>query len=492
VKRVFLLWIYILLFIANVSAYAQDNASEGTRYFYDGQWHDYHVPPTYLQVNGEQLELEVPPLIFRDNAVVPARAVFEKMGAAVTWDGKKAQVGIHMKNMEIVLTINDTTAVVNGKKYTMNIPPKIVNSTTMIPVRFVAEKLGMKVGWIENKRLITIDYENTESEKQDISINQIEFSLKDAEMVITIAADREIEHYSYFELNDHPRLVLDINHAVLNTTSSNISLLDQNIYQIRAAQHQINPSITRVVVDLKQWTEYRVEQSENKERIFVYFTLKKENINNIVTEPGNNLLNVTLNPLAKDKLVVIDPGHGGAESGALGRNDNGEIEVQEKDLNLDIALKTAKLLEQAGVKYYMTRTDDSTVGLYDRPAIANQLNAALFVSIHNNAFTDTSVNGTEVLHYPGKDNPEYGISGTRLAELVLEELLRNLGTTNRGLRDGSKMVVINKAKMPSIIAEIAFVTNPKDRANLMNDSFRQKAAEAIATAIIRALNESVQ
>ena len=107
----------------------------------------------------------------------------------------------------------------------------------------------------------------------------------------------------------------------------------------------------------------------------------------------------TLHEKAKEKLVVIDPGHGGDEVGSEAKQDGRTI-AQEKDINLAISLKLNALLKQAGVKTYMTREDDSTVGLFDRPEIANNLNADLFVSVHSNSFTSPDAYGTETLYYP--------------------------------------------------------------------------------------------
>jgi len=492
-KRVIFSLCCLLFFIINIPVSAQNIGNQPKKYFYDGAWHEYDVPDTYIQVNGEKIETDVPPLIFQNRSVVPARTVFEKLGANVTWDAARSQVGINMRNINIILNIDDPIAIVNGRKYTMEIPPKIINSRTMIPVRFVAETLGMKVEWIEKERIITID-NVVNQELRDISIFEIKYIAEDTELRVIISADSEIEEYQSMELDNSPRLVLDISNAVLNAKQDSLLLPDSNIYRVRAAQHKLNPNVTRVVVDMKKWAKYRISKSKNGNQIFIDFECKTKSVSDDVYSGTDIItgLSVSLNPAAKDKLVVIDPGHGGTDPGALGKNESGLIELYEKDANLDISLKVAKLLESAGVKYFMTRTDDSTVGLYDRPVLANERNAALFVSIHNNAMENSSVNGTMVLCYPGEANPQYNISSTRLAELILEELVGKINTKDLGIRDGSKMVVINKTNMPAVIVEVAFVTNPDDRRNLMDDAFRQKTAEAIATAIIKALNESVQ
>ncbi len=174
-----------------------------------------------------------------------------------------------------------------------------------------------------------------------------------------------------------------------------------------------------------------------------------------------------------DRLVVIDPGHGGSDPGA----NYGDL--LEKDLNLKIALKVNEILKDKGVKTYMTRDDDTFIPLHTRADLANNLNASLFLSIHNNAF-NSSEYGTETLYYPGD-------TGSGFARIVQDTLVNALGTNDRGIIQRPNLVVLNSTKMPAVIAEIAFLTNPDDRAKLTDDSFLQKAAEALADAVVKAL-----
>lgn len=181
----------------------------------------------------------------------------------------------------------------------------------------------------------------------------------------------------------------------------------------------------------------------------------------------------------KDKLVVIDPGHGGAETGASYGGS------KEKDLNLDIAVRLNKLLEAKGINTYLLRDDDSFIGVIERAYIANKINATLFLSIHNNAGFSTA-NGTEVLCYGG---PTSGFSGHRFAQLLQNKLVSKLGTYNRGVNLRPGLGVLRTTSMPSALAEIAFLSNESDLNKLKSASFRQKAAEAMCEAILQALNE---
>lgn len=175
--------------------------------------------------------------------------------------------------------------------------------------------------------------------------------------------------------------------------------------------------------------------------------------------------------------VVVDAGHGGRDSGAKA---NGLVE---KSLNLDIALRVEKILKDKGVGVYMTRRTDTYPDLYSRANMANSINAHLFLSIHNNA-GHSSYSGTMSLYCP---TSRKGFTGRDFAKLVQEELVKKLGSRNIGLSARPELVVLRKTRMPAVIAEIGFLTNHADAKKLAAASYRQDAAEALANAVLRAL-----
>lgn len=179
--------------------------------------------------------------------------------------------------------------------------------------------------------------------------------------------------------------------------------------------------------------------------------------------------------------VVLDPGHGGSETGAL------SMGIQEKDLNLDIAKKLYSLLKAQGVKVYLTRDDDSYVGLYDRSDYANSINADLFVSIHNNATDSSGVNGTMTLYYPGTAKTKNNLTGKQIASIVQDELTSTLGTKDLGIISRPHLAVLRTTNMPAILAEVGFMTNIYELRKLMSDDYRQKAAQALDDAIMKVI-----
>ncbi|MFC5711385.1 N-acetylmuramoyl-L-alanine amidase [Thalassorhabdus alkalitolerans] len=181
---------------------------------------------------------------------------------------------------------------------------------------------------------------------------------------------------------------------------------------------------------------------------------------------------VTLNnaPSAvQGKTIAIDPGHGGSDPGAEA------FGLQEKEIALDVGLRVEEKLRNAGAEVVMTRTADTYVGLSERAQIANQADADSFVSIHANAF-DGSAEGSETYHHPVSNE------GKELAESIQEELIRELGTTDRGVHD-AHFAVLNETAMPATLVEIAFVDNASDAEQLKTNEFREKAANAIVQGI---------
>lgn len=198
----------------------------------------------------------------------------------------------------------------------------------------------------------------------------------------------------------------------------------------------------------------------------------------------NDKLNRTeiniLRPAKKgEQLVFIDAGHGGVDPGTVKKN------VNEKDLNLDIALRLEKLLKAKKIKTYVVRQDDTYVGLYDRPWLANALNATLLMSIHNNSSESASAKGTETLY---ANNVKGSLTSSKFADILQSSLVSGLKSNNRKTVERPNLVVLKYAKMPACISEIGFLTNTTDRNNLSSATYRQKTAQALCNAIVKSLN----
>ncbi|MEA5598222.1 N-acetylmuramoyl-L-alanine amidase [Rivularia sp. UHCC 0363] len=173
-------------------------------------------------------------------------------------------------------------------------------------------------------------------------------------------------------------------------------------------------------------------------------------------------------------LVMIDPGHGGKDPGAIGIGG-----LQEKDIILPIGQKVAEILRKNGVSAVLTRNSDFFVSLQGRVDMSDKANADLFVSIHANSLglSRPDVSGLEVYYYN---------TGKQLADTVRRSIIQNVTIKDRGIRQ-ARFYVLRKSSMPSILVETGYVTGREDAANLKQAAYRNKMAEGIADGILKYL-----
>lgn len=181
------------------------------------------------------------------------------------------------------------------------------------------------------------------------------------------------------------------------------------------------------------------------------------------------------------RIVVLDPGHGGSDWGAIGPTG-----VSEKSVSLAVSLKAQRLLTGAGYRVVMTRTTDVDVaapGVPDAAELQARVNKAppnadLFISVHCNAFSNSNANGMETYHAPT------AVQGSRLARLLNEELARLGGLNNRGVK-AARFYVMTHSQCPASLIELGFITNPREEKLLASGDYQQKLAQAITNAVNR-------
>ncbi len=174
----------------------------------------------------------------------------------------------------------------------------------------------------------------------------------------------------------------------------------------------------------------------------------------------------------RDKVknkVVLDPGHGGSDYGAIREG------INEKDITLDVSQRVALILKSKGYKVEMTRVDDKYVSLEDRVEFSEKEAPEIFVSIHVNSAVATEPKGIETHYYH-----DYSI---QLANTIHRQMAKAIDTKDRGLFK-SKFYVINHTTVPAVLLEIGFLSNADERAELITDLRKQKTAKAIAEGII--------
>ncbi len=185
--------------------------------------------------------------------------------------------------------------------------------------------------------------------------------------------------------------------------------------------------------------------------------------------------------------VVCDAGHGYPDGGAVAADG-----TQEKDINLAITQKLCEVFESRGINVTLTRSEDN--GIYDESAntirekkvsdmhkrveIINNSNADLFLSIHMNSFTDTSAKGIHIFYGGGNDDTK------KMAEEIQQSIADVTGAQTHSVKEVSKSLYLMKnAKIPSILIECGFLSNPHEAELLQNEEYQAKIAWAIADAV---------
>ena len=183
-----------------------------------------------------------------------------------------------------------------------------------------------------------------------------------------------------------------------------------------------------------------------------------------------------------DKIVIIDPGHGGKFPGTSGSG------LVEKDINLIVGKKIIQLLEQDGrIKVYATRLADVHLAgnvaddLQRRSDMANWI-GDLFVSIHHNAFSEKS-NGTETYYHQKNNQPVGGITSQKAADILQKNMLNALQLYDRKVQ-ANDYAVLRNTKVPAVLVEVGFLSNPEEAAKLATDEYQAKAAQAIYQSIL--------
>jgi N-acetylmuramoyl-L-alanine amidase len=311
--------------------------------------------------------------------------------------------------------------------------------------------------------------------------------------------------FSKNRLSNPDRLYFDLkNTSIVTEIKTTLPVGDGILKTVRASQ--FNPDTVRVVLDIEEITDYNSFVLEDPARLVIDLYGKGKQID----RPATNI---------SKRRIVIDAGHGGHDPGAIGPN-----KLYEKDVVLDIALKVKKILKADPMyEVFLTREKDIFIPLEERTAIANRKDADLFVSIHANASPGIKARGVETYLLNWTDDEEAMKVAARenrislkkmkamnrqmdIVEVIKSDLMREnkrdeslklanyvqrsmISTleNNHNVHDlGVKQAlfyVLFGAKMPSVLAEVSFISNPDEEKLLSRDSYRMEIARAIADGV---------
>jgi N-acetylmuramoyl-L-alanine amidase len=176
-------------------------------------------------------------------------------------------------------------------------------------------------------------------------------------------------------------------------------------------------------------------------------------------------------PRKTKEVVVIDAGHGGRDPGT-----SSATGIEEKSINLRVAAKVARLLEQRGLTVVMTRWQDEYIEKEERAAIANRRKADLFVSIHSDSAPSSSAQGFTIYVARAASAKSYQ------AAHAINQAMEKTGMNNRGIREADYVVLV-KTDGAAVLVELGYLSNAQDTARLADDRFRDRLAQAIADGI---------
>lgn len=319
--------------------------------------------------------------------------------------------------------------------------------------------------------------------------------------------------FSKNRLSNPDRLYFDLkNAAIAKEIKTSLPVGDGILKTVRASQFNINT--VRVVFDIEEISDYKSFVIDNPSRLIIDLYGKSKKIE----RPDIKLTK---------RRIVIDAGHGGHDPGAIGPN-----KLYEKDIVLDIALKLGKILMNDPLnEVFLTRDKDVFIPLEERTAIANRKNADLFVSIHANASRNRQTRGIETYLLNWTDDEEAMRVAARenqislkkmkamnkqmdgvetilsslmrqnkrdesviLANYIQRSLVSDLDNNFKNVTDlGVKQAlfyVLFGAKMPSVLVEVSFISNPEEENRLSKDSYRTEIARAIAEGLNRYVNST--
>ena len=330
----------------------------------------------------------------------------------------------------------------------------------MVPVRFIMEAMDKNVSYDASTQTVVVNAASSSSTDATTSYKGLSYYHNSTLTAALVEFNSAVSSYKVQELSNPYRIVIDVQGATGYSDSQTFN--DGTVTQVRVGQ--MDGNVTRIVVESPNKLYYRVAKVKKDKMIGIRLSSSK-----IPDESG---------------VVMIDPGHGG-NSGASVKVDG--TTYREDDYTLAIAKRMYGFLINNGVPAYLTRDSNVALLLYDRPELANLFGAEVFISIHCNKFTTASASGTETMYYNKTTNSK--IDAKVYAQAMQDAMVKALGTTNRGLVDGSKLVVNNCSTMPSILVETAFLSNSSDLAKLQNPTTQGKLAGALADAVLGVLQK---
>lgn len=479
--------------VSSVTAYA---ANVSMNLFYNGKNHAYSAKEITIEIDGKEMTpKDMPAVAIDGRTMLPMRQIAQELGCEVTWNEAAQQVYVVNDDYTLVFEINKTTGYKNGKTFTMDVPPMIVNDRTMLPVRALATALDLDITWDDPTRTVSIvTEEKTTSNSNNttnnnttvtnyVTLNSVGVPASaTAGQTFTIQANGAIPSYKETVVADN-KIVLDFYGAKSGLASKITATNSSIVSAVRTAQHTADDGTiyTRVVLDLNAKKQYEVTQSSDKTK--VYITFDKVTVDNIsmkhndntdrdiIEIEGDGALGASVSTLSNPNRIVIDIPNAISELDST---------LNVKNLDFVTAGRTAMFTEttlrivfEVGdlVEYsYTTDSDSMTLQLY-RSTMDNMsydaskdvlyLEKEETIKTGSVKFNDNYLDGYVDVVLPGDYEDVYGYGTYQIGDDVIESIQVSTSGGKTTLRFNQNRISCYSIKDDGD-RYIIYVKNPQD------------------------------
>lgn len=465
----------------------------------------YAATDSRMILNGKELSLPADVEIENvdGNIMIPIRVVVENLGFKVNWSQKSQRVNIEQNGKVMQLVVNNQVATVDGKQENLNVAPLLRKNSVVVPIRFVSEQMGIKVKWNNVDKIVSLTTPVTEPVTVPVTepvpskgsgsnpstsvpvvgspdiLSQVE-GIQFSDNQLTISLNGSVQP-KVSTLKGTDRIMLDLPNTMFSDSFGDSQSLDAklmgklevsgypDVSGVRYWLLSSSPSTVRIVIDLNYAKKYTL-LNETTDSTLISIQLNSGDDTVPIPVP---VLPDPAVPNIDDgrNIVIIDPGHGGRDPGAIS-----VTKKKEKDFALAVALKVEQLLlQEPDIEVVMTRNEDTYPTLQERVAIANNLSADVFVSIHGNSNPSVTPSGSQTFYYQRTDSKA-------LANVMHKYLMKATGLKDRGVTSGN-LHVIRETKMPAVLLEVGFLSNSNDETLLFTEDFQNNVAQGIVDGI---------
>ena len=480
---------------------------------------------TLISNDMNKFKINFVPLVYEDKLYIPFNAISNAIGFSPIFDYEKGRIYFYPQITDIdikedAVVINSSREIKLQKAFYLNNPLRYVidiEDTVLNPnvfrqkilssheyiyqirvsqfselpaitrvvieinknqkVKNIAKILPNQIQFIFSDRLPELyakknhyDYK-IENDEEKIKIYQVTPSYSGSNIAVLVQAEKEPK-YSINKLDDG-RYFIDFYNSILTVSNNEIEINSEYLKSIKYSQYQLKPfPIVRVSFVPKENYNLIISKPEIDISKKLFSFVVKQKIKERFDD--NEIPDLPYN----GKTIVIDPGHGGNDSGAVNNN----LGIKEKDITLRISLLIKEKLEKMGYRVVLTRSDDQEVTgspidteeLQARVNVGYKNNAILFVSVHINASTYSFANGVMTFYNKDIDYP--------LASSIHNELVKANIFEDKGIRQAN-FYVMKYNRLPAVLLELGFITNYNDAIKLMSYENLNKLAIAIAKGI---------